>query len=92
MQIKLWVAIVQESLFIDIVLTVSGTGTEVSWVFFNIRIQSRRIGLHNERYFRKLEDFKENLLPNTSGARELIWLKIQSTPDNSNLQGKLEKV
>ena len=47
--IKLWVAILQESLFIDIVLRVSGTGTEVLWVSFNIRIQSRGIVLHNAR-------------------------------------------
>ena len=79
MPIKLWVAILQESLFIDIVFTVSGTGTEVSWVSLDIRIQSRGIALHNARYFRKLEDFKENFLRNMSGARELFWLKISST-------------
>ena len=50
---------------LDIVLTVSGTGAGVSWVSFNIRIQSRGIALHNARYFRKLEDFRENLLLNT---------------------------
>ena len=47
--IKLWVAILQEILFMDIVLRVSGTGTEVLWVSFNIRIQSRGIVLHNAR-------------------------------------------
>ena len=70
--IKLWVTILQESLFIDVVLTVSGTGAEVSLVFLNIRIQSRGIALHNARYFRKLEDFRENLLLNSSGARKLF--------------------
>ena len=79
MAIKIWVAILQESLFIDIVLTVSGTGAGVSWVSFNIRIQSRGIALHNARYFRKLEDFRENLLLNTSGARNLFLLKISLT-------------
>ena len=76
MAIKLWVAILQESLFIDIVLTVSGTGAGVSWASFNIRIQSREIALHNARYFRKLEDFKGNFLLNTSGryfARKFIY-------------------
>ena len=82
--IRLWVAILQESLFTDIVLTVSEAGAGVSWLSFNIRIQSWGNALHNARYFRKLEDSKQKLVTKHVRRKEFDFVEdIFNSTDSS---------